>query len=126
MAWALPVAARAKAWVAATAASAVTVEEFAEKVAAGATELGMAGIGAIATAVDTVTAAKTAEKMAAAAAAAVAMAVVMTAAVDVAELVVANNWTAAAVPARTVRGMHLFVAGTSIFYSPQVREARYP
>ena len=126
MARTLPVAARAKAWVAATAASAVTVEEFAEKVAAGATELGMAGIGVIATAVDTVTAAKIAEKMAAAAAAAVAMAVVMTAAVDVAELVVANNWTAGAVPARTVRGMHLFVASTSIFYSLQVREARYP
>ena len=99
---------------------------IAEKVATGMTavvELGMAGIGVTATAADTVTGGKTAEKMAAAA---VAMAAVMTAAVDVAELVVANNWTAAAVPARTGRGMHLFAAGILIFYSPQVREARYP
>ena len=124
---ALSVAARAnKAWVAATAASVVTVKEIAEKVAAGMTavvELRMAGTGVIATAADTVTGGKTAEKMAAAS---VAMAAVMTAAVDVAELVVANNWTAAAVPARTGRGMHLFAVGILIFYCPQEREARYP
>ena len=88
--------------------------------------MGTAGIGVIATAAATARGGKTADKMAAAAAAAVAMALVMTAAVDVAELVVANNWTAAAVPARTVRGMHLFAAGILIFYCLQVREARYP
>ena len=146
--WALTVVAAANVWVAAIVASVMTAKEIAEKVVAGAAavvELGVAGMGLPEkVAAATVTAVESADEMAAAVAAmAVVLTVAMAAAaaaavtavtlaatmgpVAVAGLAVAkHNWTAAAVPVRTVRGMHLFAAGISIFYSRQVQAARCP